>query len=231
MGGQNVPVASFYIDSFNLYNGILKGTPYKWLDLARLCQTLAPASQVGPIHYFTARVHGAAARRQQVYLDALKSIPVVVHTEGHFAVNTVCRELAVVPERRMAASLEYLDGNGAWQPLPHPRPGRPVRASVRDPKEKGTDVNLATVLLVDAFAGQVNEAYVVSGDSDLQMPVAVAAGRIPVTVVNPVPGRRSRELQASATAYTTLQLGMLAACQLGNRVVVAGRAIHKPATW
>jgi hypothetical protein len=45
-----------YIDGFNLYYGALKGTPYKWLDLSRLCQTLLPSDTIHEIKYFTARV-------------------------------------------------------------------------------------------------------------------------------------------------------------------------------
>ena len=49
-------VANVYIDGFNLYYGALKGTPYKWLDLARLCQALLPSDTIQEIKYFTARV-------------------------------------------------------------------------------------------------------------------------------------------------------------------------------
>ena len=28
---------NIYIDGFNLYYGCVKDTPYKWLDLAKLC--------------------------------------------------------------------------------------------------------------------------------------------------------------------------------------------------
>ena len=35
-----------YVDGFNLYYGAVKGTPYKWLDIARLCQSLLPKSQI-----------------------------------------------------------------------------------------------------------------------------------------------------------------------------------------
>ena len=34
----------------------LKGTPYKWLDLGRLCQALLPSDAIQEIKYFTARV-------------------------------------------------------------------------------------------------------------------------------------------------------------------------------
>jgi hypothetical protein len=49
-------IVNVYIDGFNLYYGALKRTPYKWLDLGVLAQTLLPADTVQEIHYFTARV-------------------------------------------------------------------------------------------------------------------------------------------------------------------------------
>jgi|GEM_PF-6456729 len=41
---------------FNLYYGALKGTPYQWLNLARLCQLLFPKNDLHQIKYFTAIV-------------------------------------------------------------------------------------------------------------------------------------------------------------------------------
>jgi len=45
-----------YIDGFNLYYGLLKGTPFKWLDLERFCDQLLPKNTVEKIYYFTAKV-------------------------------------------------------------------------------------------------------------------------------------------------------------------------------
>jgi len=45
-----------YVDGFNLYYGALRNTPYKWLDVARLCGLLLPNHDITRIAYFTARV-------------------------------------------------------------------------------------------------------------------------------------------------------------------------------
>lgn len=37
-----------YIDGFNLYYGAVKGTPYKWLDVAALSAKLFPRNQINP---------------------------------------------------------------------------------------------------------------------------------------------------------------------------------------
>jgi hypothetical protein len=49
-----------YVDAFNLYFGCVKNTPYKWLDLSKLCAILLPQHQIERIKYFTAYVQGAA---------------------------------------------------------------------------------------------------------------------------------------------------------------------------
>ena len=46
-----------YVDGFNLYYGSLKDTPYKWLDLDKLCQELLQAhNELLQIRYFTAHL-------------------------------------------------------------------------------------------------------------------------------------------------------------------------------
>jgi hypothetical protein len=41
---------------------------------------------------------------------------------------------------------------------------------VHDTEEKGTDVNLATYLLVDGYEGDYEQALVMSNDADLALP-------------------------------------------------------------
>ena len=48
------------------------------------------------------------------------------------------------------------------RPLVEPVPGLPTHVLVRDSEEKGSDVNLATRLLVDGFNGEYEQAVVVS---------------------------------------------------------------------
>ena len=58
--------SNVYIDGFNLYYGALKGTSYKWLDVARLASLLLPGScRVHRIRYYTARVSGRPGNRDR----------------------------------------------------------------------------------------------------------------------------------------------------------------------
>jgi hypothetical protein len=78
-----------YIDGFNLYYGAVRNTPYRWLDLLKLCQLMLPTDSIKEIKYFTARVGGRpndpdAPTRRQIYLRALRTLPSLKIYYGHF---------------------------------------------------------------------------------------------------------------------------------------------------
>jgi len=117
-------------------------------------------------------------------------------------------------------------------PLARPRPGGARTVEVVKTEEKGSDVNLATFLLVDAFTRDCNVAVVISNDSDLKLPIEVVQRELDprVGVVNPhPPARRSRALQP--TFFKQLRTSTLAACQFAPVLTDAKGEIHKPAGW
>lgn len=71
--------------------------------------------------------------------------------------------------------------------------GTEDRSSPAD--QKGTDVNLATHLLVEVLERSVDAAMVISNDSDLELPIRVAREHVPVGVVNPGAGRPAGKLR------------------------------------
>jgi hypothetical protein len=88
--------AYVYIDGFNLYYGAVKNTSYKWLDLSKLRHSLLPKNDVWKIHYFTALVTARSkdpqqSQRQLTYLRALKTIPNLEITYGHFLSQVLIR--------------------------------------------------------------------------------------------------------------------------------------------
>ena len=67
-------------------------------------------------------------------------------------------------------------------------------------EEKGSDVNLATHLLLDGFGARCDAPVAISNDSDLAEPIRVAESELGMTVgvVNPHPARRrSRALNST----------------------------------
>jgi len=202
-----------YVDAFNLYYGSLKGTPYRWLDLGTLCARLLPKDRINRIRYFTATVSARpdnpdAPQRQQVYLRALETTPGLSIHYGHYLSHVT----------RM--------------PLANPRPGGARTVEVVKTEEKGSDVNLATYLLLDAFQRDCDVAVVISNDSDLKLPIEIARSElgIRVGVVNPhPPARRSRALEP--TFFKQLRTSALGACQFPQVLADAKGEIRKPARW
>lgn len=85
-----------YIDGFNLYYGMRSRgwRRYYWLDLMRFAERLLRAEQtLAGVRYFTARVIPDAgsvekARRQNVYLEALGTLPGVDIHYGYYLPKT-----------------------------------------------------------------------------------------------------------------------------------------------
>jgi uncharacterized LabA/DUF88 family protein len=205
VSGQRVTI---YVDGFNLYYGLLKKNPaVKWLDLAALGALLRPDDSVS-IRYFTAKVRpvpdASSLTRQRLYLKALETLPTVEVTFGHFTAHHV----------RM--------------PYVTPVPGGPRTAEVWKTEEKGSDVNIATWLLLDGHDGRYDEAVVISGDSDLVEPIREANRRFgPVHVLNP--RNVHSDLALAAASYGPLDPDLLPKCQLPDTVELpTGRSVTRP---
>lgn len=97
-----------------------------------------------------------------------------------------------------------------------------------------TDVNIATELLVDAFANRFDVALLISADSDLVPPVRAIRRHFPhkrVIVAFP-PERHSKELTDSATCRFMISRGYLKKSQFPDEVVTeAGFVLKRPEKW
>ena len=203
-----------YIDGYNLYYGARglcgRGTPgWRWLDVRALASALLnptywPGATIERVIYCTAPIHGQAnvsgASDQDVYLKALR------------ATGSVDRiELGKYIEKVKVAPLATRDPKGrpivqgpAW-PIKVKNaagdvPDAMFMASFAYREEKGSDVNVASHLLVDILSGGVDAAIVISNDSDLRFPIEEARRRVPVGTVNPSPSRLAGDLKGNASA-------------------------------
>lgn len=61
------PKTYVYVDGFNLFYGALRRAPYRWLDLAKLCQLYLPNDDVRKIKYFTAIVSARLVSRRREF--------------------------------------------------------------------------------------------------------------------------------------------------------------------
>lgn len=94
-----------YIDGFNFYYGALKKTPYRWVNVRKLCELLLPKNTIVEIKYFTALVSARPTDpdqplRQQLYLRALRTLPGISIHLGHFLSHEVTMPLCVLPGQR-----------------------------------------------------------------------------------------------------------------------------------
>ena len=105
---------------------------------------------------------------------------------------------------------------------------------VKNTEEKGTDVNLATYLIMDGYDGDYEQALVISNDSDLALPIRMARDKIkrPVGVVNPnVDLRRDPtpvELKEAATFLRQIRRNALKNSQFPDSLADSVGAFSKP---
>lgn len=209
------PTARVYIDGFNLYYGSMRRSAHKWLNLQSLCDDLLPAFQVELVRYFTAR---AASRptdpdvnlRQQVYLRALETLPNLEIHYGSFLTKTTKMVLASSP------------------------PLNPQFVEVIKTEEKGSDVNLASHLLLDAARDRADAFVVISNDSDLMEPIRIVRQEFGKTVgiINPHQHPSYALMKCGPNFTKRIRQGALAANQFPDPVVAAdGSIIQKPSSW
>ena len=208
-------ITNVYIDGFNLYYRALKDSPFRWLDLRRLAETLFPQDSINRVCYFTARLdvrpgNPGQAQRQLIYLRALGTL---LGFDVHFGV---------------------FRSGVKRRPLAEPTPGLPTHVLVRDSEEKGSDVNLATRLLVDGFNGEYEQAVVVSNDADFAGAMRYVQDDLGlrVTLVNPDPRNSSpRELADAATYVKRLWKSHLRRSLFPDALSDDVGVIRKPEAW
>ena len=185
-----------YIDGFNLYYGACRAPGRRWLSPLALAERLLPNDEIAEVAYFTANIKRdpedpGAQDRQRLYHRALQTIPNLEIFLGRYIPKRVRGELVD------AAADE------------------PSRRTVLTYEEKGTDVNLATRLLLDGFNRRYESAAVISNDGDLKMPIRVV--------------REELGLHAS---FVRLSARDIAECQFPDQIVSPkGARLVKPEAW
>jgi uncharacterized LabA/DUF88 family protein len=207
-----------YIDGFNLYYA-LKRANAKWLDLGALCEKLLTDNEIVTVKYFTARVRSRVGDldihvRQNVYLEALRSNPKIEIIFGHFLTSNVWMVRASDEGKPMASS---------------------EKVQVIKTEEKGSDVNIATHLLIDGFQNNYDVAVVItndSNDSDLKLPIEMVRSVLKKTVGVICPHEKpSKELVRVASFFKTIKAETFLKCQLPDSISVGERVIRKPKAW
>lgn len=203
-----------YIDGFNLYYGAMKDSSCKWLNLQTYFERLRQDDDIQKIWYFTALVSGAAASRQQPYLEALSTLSKVEIKYGLFKDKT--QKCKVTSCTLPSSQKKY-----------------------KVPEEKGTDVNIALQMLDDAYQGLCDRIILVSGDSDLVPAINLVKKRHPriqVSVYIPSTNQKrgaACELRNCADkSHTLTPNNLMAQSQFPLTISTSSTTtINKPNSW
>jgi hypothetical protein len=133
-----------------------------------------------------------------VYLKAIRGAGIVDLIEYGFYVSRVKRGRLAAADRKGRPVM----ASSAWPVMVQDRDGAPVPearfiVSYAYREEKGSDVNVASHLLMDVLTEAVDAAIVISNDSDLRFPIQQARERVPVGTVNPSSSRLAGALKGS----------------------------------
>lgn len=204
-----------YVDGYNLYYACLRRSAFKWLNIHDLAVRLLPRNRIDKTHYFTAKVSARPhdpdqPQRQQTYFRALQTVPEIEIHLGHFLTHEI-----------------NMPDAAAWRAGRY----RPVR--VIKTEEKGSDVNLATTLLMDAFDDLFDVAVIISNDSDLKEPISQVRRRFGKTIgiLAPEGARISRAILPLADFIKHIRPGALANSQFASRMSDRVGQFQKPAGW
>jgi len=207
--------ACIYVDGLNLFYRALRGTPYRWLDISTLSANfLGPQYEITGLRYFSAPVVGTQGRgsydRQQQYLNALRSIPNLEIHLGSFMTHVKrCR-------------------------LQDPLPDGTTHVRILQQEEKGTDVNLASYLLHDAWQDKYDAALIYSQDTDLLEPLRLVRRDLGKSIgVVVLDGKRPGKLAQSGNFQHHITTARLAAAQFPYKVSFGrkGKIATCPIEW
>jgi hypothetical protein len=240
-----------YIDGYNLYYGARglcgRSTPgWRWLDLRALSRLIVSGlphwqgARVARIVYCTAVIDAASNPTgyadQSIYLQALAAAGSVDHIAyGRYVARVKTAPLAVRAASRTGAPQLV---HPQWPIMVQDEAGNAVpnatfMVSYAHREEKGSDVNVASHLLVDVLTGAVDAAIVISNDSDLEFPISYVRDRVPVGLVNPSPNYLAGALRGRPTEgvgnhwWRRLSAADLYGCQLPDPV----GSFARPAGW
>jgi uncharacterized LabA/DUF88 family protein len=232
-----VPIkTAVYIDGYNLYYGRLRGTPYKWLDVMHLFNTiLTERSQnesVEKLHIFTAPALATFATHG---------------TDSVEAQANYYRALKTLYDDRMEIIFgnHSYDRNGALLPVFVPRQpyDRTHRVRVWKLEEKKTDVNLALKMYRDASRRLYERIILVSNDSDAEPALQAIRQDFPkimIGVVMPIKPLTSSQTYRRASGSLSniadwvqqdINDNQLEQAQLPLQIPTRKKPIKKPVHW
>lgn len=196
----------FYIDGFNLYFGIRDAgySDCKWLDIMSLCRLIKNVNHELVEVKYFTSAVNYNAEKQKRQNAFLEALRIT-------GINPIFGQFRSEETTCKVCAERYYDH-----------------------KEKKTDVNIATHLLIDAYEGKYDVAFLISGDSDLVPPIQHVKRLFPnkeIIAAFP-PSRSSSEISKNTNSSFKIGYNKLKKCQLPfvleNKY---GDIIRKPNNW
>ena len=191
-----------YVDWFNLYYGVIKSTPFWWLDIHKLVSSiLKPNLEITNIKLFTADLlpklnNKPAIVRQATYHSALSHhCPIIEIFKGEFIPKTI--QISCLNSGKKNKICKYSTF-----------------------EEKGTDVNLALHMLNDSWLDLYDLAILISNDSDFAGALELVKKQNNKDVGLLTPGRTNAtyKLWNLAKFHHRITLNQLEQCQLPTHI-------------
>ena len=237
------PLFNAYVDGFSLYKGSLETRPHlKWLDLPKFCASRRPDFELGDLYFFTSPVKkrypgDLANERQNTYLRVLRDQGVKI-IPGQFRKDLGWMRLASHQRSEVLVprlpSLFGLMQHSLNRVAGLAKPDLP-QAQVWKYGEKGSDVNLASYLLRDAFLFNSKAALVVTADSDFATPFQMLIdAKVDLKVVAPKVNAEMKfdHLRRVSSFFEEIHVSWLESCQLPPVFIKRdGGNIVKPSSW
>jgi uncharacterized LabA/DUF88 family protein len=195
-----------YVDGFNLYFGMVESgfSNCKWLDIQLLAENIKNSSHT------------------------VNSVSYFTSRISNSIEKQKRQDIYIEALRTTPVSIMY----GQFR-------NQPMKCSNcshfwYDSKEKMTDVNIATSLMIDAFTNKFDVAFLISGDSDLVPPIKAIRDLFPekeIWVVFP-PSRESNALKKVANGSFVLGRKKLENSQLQEEIQSTyGVILQRPPGW
>ena len=216
------PRVGFFVDGFNLYHSVSQvadeagDSSVKWLDLNGLLTgmlpLIGPAAEMAAWHYFTSlpeHLYLKDPGRLQRHRTYVRALTAQGKIRPSITFGRIIRQQVVVQ------SMDQTFKANIW-------------------REKGADVALAMALLVEASHAGMDEAVILSGDTDYLPAVRAFREMYPdIGLRFAFPrGRASKELLREAPASFTLAASSYWSHRLPDAIKLpSGKYLHCPAEW
>ncbi len=195
-----------YIDGFNLYFGMVEaGFDYcKWLDLKQLVQNLLKPSQ--------------ELTEVKYFTSRVNNNPDKQKRQSLYIDALESIGIKIIYGNYQDGNVKCLRCGHIW----------------KSAKEKMTDVNIATAIIIDAYKNEYDMAMLISGDTDLIPPIREVHAIFKdkrVMIAFP-PKRHNKVLAIAAKGSFVIGRKKLVASQLNEEIVSStGYKIKIPDSW